>query len=270
MMWMGRPIVPTLLLALATLVPAATLAQETAQTPSELEAQGVAPLDSEALRDLLVGKQIRIRSLETGEFYEAAFLASGVRVLRGKGLGDEDPQLKPRRGDGPPMSAARYAISGDRLITEFDGMSFGAQIYLLEGRYLVHRLADGDVFNYALSTRPGNRNERLTVVSLDARGIEPLGKRALRDLVVGNRLTILQRSTGDYYEVTFGDDNTRTIHNLQTGEDSTAEYGIYGDRLFTSIDGDVFFISVYRLGDAYVAARDDQGGVVDWEIVRAE
>lgn len=236
-----------------------------AQAPisvADLRSQGHRPLDQGGLETLVVGSNLRLKHLASGAFYEAVFFASGIQVIA-----DQSTPV----GDAPEglsiPKSARYAIEGDQLITRFADAQHIFHVYRTDDAIYAHRLADGDAVAWRIIEPPPRRRSSIRIVDLDARGISPMSSEAIEALIVGRRVTLLRRSTGERVDLTFGEDGISTRHQATQGADDTAPYTLFQDRLVTVVDGKTFFIAIYHLGDAYLAARYADDGVADWELL---
>lgn len=100
------------------------------------EKQGIKPLDTAALKQLIVDKVIIVRNLETLGHYEVRFNKDGTRVLQGVaatkvGGGIE---YKPFTAD-PKAHTAKYEIKDGKLLTIFDDAVFEVRVYQLGTTY---------------------------------------------------------------------------------------------------------------------------------------
>ena len=110
-------------------------------------------------------------------------------------------------------------------------------------------------------------------------GATALGDDDLKKLVVGKNLMVRNTVTGETSNVLFGVDGKRIITELDgelaTGRQlghsvssSSAAYEIKDGHIVTTIEGTPFELTVYRSGDKYVAARSDEFGHANYELVK--
>jgi Protein of unknown function (DUF3604) len=126
-----------------------------------------------------------------------------------------------------------------------------------------------------------NHSEGTTVAELKEEGATALDESQLKELVVGNTLTVRNTVTGQRFEIQYGDDGRRVITRMkqarrdldQIGELVTSEpikkpsdYAINNGRLSTTIGDTPFELVVFSLGKKYVAARPAEFGYANYEI----
>jgi len=133
----------------------------------------------------------------------------------------------------------------------------------------------------------GGRNDvrdGTTVAKLKEKGAVALDDQQLKDLVVGNTITVRNTVTGQRFEVVYGNDGNRVITNLngprrdpdQIGElllapdgQKPAEYAINRGQVSTTIGQTPFDLTIYKSGRKYVAARSTEFGYANYEVVAA-
>ncbi|MDB4285457.1 hypothetical protein N9903_00950 [bacterium] len=125
--------------ALTGVSPVNAPAEEAAvHTEAVLAERGIEYLDDAALRELIVGKTLTARNLESGEYFEARYGTDGKRSIQK--LSAERPS------DGTTALSAPYVIHDARVTTSYHGKVFEVRVYHVDGRYLAVRTADqGDV-----------------------------------------------------------------------------------------------------------------------------
>src|ERR1700730_1628582 len=126
-----------------------------------------------------------------------------------------------------------------------------------------------------------NAPRGVTVADLRQRGAAPLDDMQLRQLVVGKTLTVRNTVTDQRFEISYGVDCRRLILNingnlpepgeigdvLHSGElGSPSQYEIRNGRIVTTIGGTPFAVTVYPVGDKYIAARSDEFGYANYEL----
>ena len=105
-------------------------------TVDSLAKQGVKPLSTDAIKQLIVDKVIIVRNLETLGHYEVRFNKDGTRVLQGVaatkvGGGIE---YRPFTAD-PKAHTAKYEVKDGKLLTLFDDATFEVRVYKLGSTY---------------------------------------------------------------------------------------------------------------------------------------
>ncbi len=122
------------------------------------------------------------------------------------------------------------------------------------------------------AARPG-----LTVADLKQKGAGALDDALMKDLVVGKTLHITNTVTGQRFEILYGSEGLRLITAVGgmatdfsdaagLSHPGDAQYEIRDGRLITVLQGTPFAVSVYKLGDKYVAARDNEFGYANYEV----
>jgi hypothetical protein len=120
-----------------------------------------------------------------------------------------------------------------------------------------------------------------TVAELVGQGAVALDDAKLRALVVGNTLRVRNAVTGQRFEILYGTGGQRLVtaiegaapdlHSMaETLHAGQAQYEIRPGRLSTLVAGTPFEVTVYRLGDRYLAARGDEHGYASYEVEPAE
>ncbi len=121
----------------------------------------------------------------------------------------------------------------------------------------------------------------VTVANLKQKGAEPLDDAQLTQLVVGKTLTVRNTVTGQRYEISYGQSGRRLILSVdgkqpEPGEafdvtgagalGSPAPYEIKDGQVITTIGETPFAVTVYKLGDKYMAARSNEFGYANYEV----
>jgi hypothetical protein len=139
---------------------------------------------------------------------------------------------------------------------------------------------------YSPSEEQARRGEKgMTVTELQSKGATALDDAQLTALIVGKTVTVRNRVTGDRFDILYGKDGRRIITSLngkqpEAGEvwdvehggalGSPAQYEITGGRLVTTLEMTPFEVTVYKLGDKYVAARSNEFGYANYEVEKIE
>ena len=120
-----------------------------------------------------------------------------------------------------------------------------------------------------------------TVADLQQRGAVALDDAQLKQLIVGKTFKVRNTVTGQRFEILYGLDGRRLILSvdgkqpphgevgdvLHSGElGSPAHYEIRGGKIVTTIANTPFEITVYKVGDKYVAARSNEFGYANYEV----
>ncbi len=135
---------------------------------------------------------------------------------------------------------------------------------------------------YSPSEEDAAKGEKgMTVADLQGKGATALDEEQLKSLIVGKTVTVHNRPTGDTFEILYGKDGRRVItsvngkqpkpvevwdveHGGELG--SPAEYEITGGRLVTTLGATPFNVTVYKVGDKYLAARNNEFGYANYEV----
>lgn len=256
--------------AVMLLLPALTYAQQTkAPSLEALRERRVEPVRGASLREMIIGQTVSIQDVATGERFEAIFLDTGIRIFR---------PLE-RRGAGRTLaerglsSVAHYEVLEDRVRFRAAQQRYDFQMFRIGETLYGYRVEDGaEVAGWLVTAREQRKVPRYeTTTALVADGIEPLGGAALRALLAGRTLTLLQRSTGAVVQVTFAQDGTRSLRDGQGRTLGEAEhYSVFQNQLVTQIEGRPAYVTIYSTSEGFLAARSIDGGRVDWELLRRE
>ncbi len=117
----------------------------------------------------------------------------------------------------------------------------------------------------------------VTVAGLEQQGAVALSDAQLKALVVGNTLRVRNIVTGQRFEVLYGTTGRRLVTAIDgkaldlsaAGElmhGAESQYEIRNGRLTTDVDGAPFEVSVYKLGDEYIAARSNEFGYANYAV----
>ena len=121
----------------------------------------------------------------------------------------------------------------------------------------------------------------LTVANLKQKGAVALDDAQLKTLLVGKTINVRNTVTGQQFDIFYGADGRRLILTadgkplaptevgdvLHSGElGSPAEYVIKDGRVVTMLAGSPFAATVYKTGDGYVAARNNEFGYANYEM----
>jgi hypothetical protein len=121
----------------------------------------------------------------------------------------------------------------------------------------------------------------VTVASLKERGAIALDDAQLTALVVGKTVILRNTVTGQRLEILYGTNGRRIVvavdgkppepgvdvlHSEMGGD---AKYGIANGLLSTTVGNDTFDMTVYKIGDRYLAARGSEFGYANYEVEAA-
>jgi len=120
--------------------------RDKALTVTGLENDKAKALSTEELKQLLVGKTVRIKSLVTGAEYDAAYGEDGMRTL------SEFAAWGASHGQGAAKNP--YVIKDGKLSSGLeDGSQFSSRLYKHQGRYLAAKDDEAGFVNYEFSPR---------------------------------------------------------------------------------------------------------------------
>ncbi len=134
---------------------------------------------------------------------------------------------------------------------------------------------------YSPSEGARKSEKGVTIAELQTKGAVVLDDAQLKALVVGKAFRVRNRVTGDRFEILYGNDGRRLITSFNgkqpaAGEvwdvehggalGSPTEYEISGGRIITTLEMTPFAVTVYKLGDKYMAARSNEFGYANYEI----
>ena len=120
-----------------------------------------------------------------------------------------------------------------------------------------------------------------TVADLRQKGAVALDDAQLKQLIVGKTFKVRNTVTGQRLEILYGTNGRRLIVSvdgkqppagqlgdvLHSGElGSPAQYEIRGGKVVTTLFGTPFEVTLYKLGDKYIAARSNEFGYANYEI----
>jgi len=115
-----------------------------------------------------------------------------------------------------------------------------------------------------------------TVADLKQQGAVALSDVQLKELIVGKTVRVTNTVTGQRFEILYGTGGRRLVTAIdgkrtdlkEAGELMHAElsYEIRDGRLHTEIEGTSFEVTVYKVGDRYVATRSNEFGYANYEV----
>jgi hypothetical protein len=121
----------------------------------------------------------------------------------------------------------------------------------------------------------------VTVADLKGKGAVALDDAQLKELVVGKTVNVANTVTGQRFAILYGSEGRRLIIAVDgKGVDLSeiadlahgghAQYEIRDGHLITELAGTPFEVTVYRLGDKYLAARSNEFGYANYEVELAQ
>ena len=121
-----------------------------------------------------------------------------------------------------------------------------------------------------------------TVDELRSRGATPLGDAELKALVVDKSMKVRNTVTGQQFEMVYENSGRRLIKSLDGKSTSpeqilgaihggaygvSANYEIKDGRIVTTLNGVPFDVTLYKVGDKFVAARSNEFGYANYEVL---
>jgi Protein of unknown function (DUF3604) len=117
----------------------------------------------------------------------------------------------------------------------------------------------------------------VTVADLKQKGAVALNDAQLKDLVVGKTVNVTNTVTGQRFEILYGASGRRVVTAVdgkpadiremaELAFAGDTQYEIKDGRLTTELAGTQFAVTVYKVGDKYVAARDDEFGYANYDV----
>jgi len=111
-----------------------------------------------------------------------------------------------------------------------------------------------------------NEKDLFTVAGFEEQGIAPLSTKELQELTVGKTILTRNLVTGEEASVHYGEDGERTVF-FDPHRVIRSPYEIKdGMRLEQTVQGLDIQVTVYTVGERYIAARGDQAGYANFEI----
>lgn len=129
-----------------------------------------------------------------------------------------------------------------------------------------------------------NAPEGMTVAELRHKGAKVLSHEQLRELVIGNAFWLRNNVTGEQFSENFTDEGHMTVFRVgkyadvpsgfgKVSQDGyqglTSPYKIEGGKLITFVSQDPYSLTFYKLGNTHYAARDNEFGFANYEIIPA-
>ncbi len=124
----------------------------------------------------------------------------------------------------------------------------------------------------------------MTVTDLKKKGASALNDAQLKALLVGKAYWVRNNVTGEQFSTNFTAEGHTIVFRIGQNADvpsgvgsvlrdgyegTTAPYKIEGGKLITFVSQDPYSVTIYKLGDAYYAARSNEFGYANYEIIPA-
>jgi hypothetical protein len=124
----------------------------------------------------------------------------------------------------------------------------------------------------------------MTVADLKTKGATPLGNPELKELIVGKAFWLRNNVTGEQFSQNFTEEGQMITFRVGTSAEMpsgfgdvvadgnrgrTSSYRIDGDKLVTLVSQDPYSWTFHKLGDTYYAARSNEFGYANYEIIAA-
>jgi hypothetical protein len=121
-----------------------------------------------------------------------------------------------------------------------------------------------------------------TVADLEAKGAAALDDAALTDLIVGKTTWVKNTVTGEVFSIAWTQSGQRLINNVDGGIPQPSEvgdvlhggltgqgtaYAIKDGAIVTTLDNTAYEVKVYKVGETYLAARNNEFGFANYEVV---
>jgi hypothetical protein len=119
------------------------------------------------------------------------------------------------------------------------------------------------------------------VADLKGKSAVALDDAQLKQLIVGQTLEVRNTVTGQRFEIVYGTEGKRVITSRDGkpgaagdliaiselgGSGESAAYEIRNGQVVTTIGGTPFEVTLYKVGDKYVAARSNEFGYANYEV----
>ncbi len=115
------------------------------ETVVELKLLGAVPLTDAQIKELVVGKAVRVRNAVTGQRFEVLYGVAGTRLVTA--MNGRPTDLR-EAAELAHAGETQYTIRDGRLSTEIDGTTFEVTIYKIGSRYMAARSNEFGFANY--------------------------------------------------------------------------------------------------------------------------
>jgi hypothetical protein len=126
--------------------------------------------------------------------------------------------------------------------------------------------------------------DAITIDKLKAKGTQPLNDAQIKELIIDKTLTVRNMPTGELFEATYMKNGKRLLQSKMGDEvsyaqiwqamhggaplDGIAPYKIENGKIKTTFNNQTFEVVLYNLDGHYVAARSNEAGYVNYELVK--
>jgi hypothetical protein len=118
---------------------------------AELQQQGAVALDDAQLKELIVGKTLKVRNTATGQAFEILYGTDGRRLITNvDGRQPEAGELGDVLHSGELGAPAFYEIGNGRITTTLGNAPFEVTVYKLADKYVAARSSEFGYANYEL------------------------------------------------------------------------------------------------------------------------
>jgi len=122
----------------------------------------------------------------------------------------------------------------------------------------------------------------MTVTDLKKKGATPLNDAQLKALIVGKAFWVRNNVSGEPFSVSYTAEGQTNVWHVGTSADTpsyvgnpvrsgyegaTVPYKIEGGKVVTTVSQAPYSIAMYKLGDTYYAARSNEFGYANYEII---
>ncbi len=118
-------------------------------------------------------------------------------------------------------------------------------------------------------TAPAPADDALTVMQIEKQGAVKLNSGEILALIAGHSIVLRHLGSGEFIEAIYLENGRRSIVNVDSGSiEEEALYDMYevkNDKLHTEFKGMPVATTIYRLDQRYLAAADNDNGIVNYE-----
>jgi len=132
-----------------TPTPEAARGAQSGATVADLTQRGAVALNDTQLKDLVVGKTLKVRNTVTRQQFDILYGLDGRRVItEGDGKAPKPAQLAEALHPGVSGSSATYAIRNGRIVTTIETTPFEIAVYKVGDKYMAARSNEFGFANY--------------------------------------------------------------------------------------------------------------------------
>jgi hypothetical protein len=135
-------------------------------TVSDLVQKGAVALNDAQLKELVVGKTLKVRNTVTGQSFDILYGADGRRVITERdGKAPKPSQLLELLHPGASGSSASYVIRNGRIVTTVETTPFEVAVYKVGEKYVASRSNEFGYANYEILETLGSQGAGPTTVA---------------------------------------------------------------------------------------------------------